>query len=101
MENVLLALQAHDSCHYQMLRSIACPTPTSTKKAEALLREMRLYEKKDYPITSLSHGETRLAEIILGIAAGPQILLLDEPTSGLTSSEGVWLAQLIQNLLKE
>jgi len=100
MENVLLALQAHDSCSYQMLRSRRAYAHLY-EKAEDLLKEMRLYEKRDYPIASLSHGETRLTEIILGIAAGPQILLLDEPTSGLTSSEGVWLAKLIQHLLKD
>jgi len=100
MENVLLALQAHDSCSYQMLRSRRAYAHLY-EKAEDLLKEMRIYEKRDYPIASLSHGETRLTEIILGIAAGPQILLLDEPTSGLTSSEGVWLAKLIQHLLKD
>jgi len=100
MENVLLALQAHDSCSYQMLRPRRAYVHLY-EKAEDLLKEMRIYEKRDYPIASLSHGETRLTEIILGIAAGPQILLLDEPTSGLTSSEGVWLAKLIQHLLKD
>jgi len=100
MENVLLALQAHDSCSYQMLRSRRAYAHLY-EKAEDLLKELRLHEKRDYPIASLSHGETRLTEIILGIAAGPRILLLDEPTSGLTSSEGVWLAELIRHLLKD
>ena len=100
MENVLLALQAHDSCSYQMLRSRHAYVHLY-EKAEDFLKELRLYEKRDYPIASLSHGETRLTEIILGIAAQPRILLLDEPTSGLTSSEGVWLAGLIQRLLKD
>jgi branched-chain amino acid transport system ATP-binding protein len=100
MENVLLALQAHDPCCYQMLRSRRAYTHLY-EKAEDLLKAMRLHEKKDYPIASLSHGETRLTEIILGIAAKPQILLLDEPTSGLTSSEGVWLAKLIREILKD
>jgi branched-chain amino acid transport system ATP-binding protein len=100
MENVLLALQAHDPCHYQMLRPLSMYNHLY-EKAEALLKDMKLYKKKDYLITSLSHGETRLVEILLGIASGPKILLLDEPTSGLTCSEGVWLVQLILNLLKE
>jgi branched-chain amino acid transport system ATP-binding protein len=99
MENVLLALQAHDPCHYEMLRPLKGYSHLY-EKAEVLLKEMKLYEKKDHLITSLSHEETRLAEILLGIASGPKIFLLDEPTSGLTCSEGVWLAQLILNLLK-
>jgi branched-chain amino acid transport system ATP-binding protein len=77
MENLLLALQAHDPCKYQMLR------PLSTynhlyKRAEELLKEMNLWEKKDLLISMLSHGETRLVEILLGVAANPKILLLDE-----------------------
>jgi len=100
MENVLLALQAHDPCHYQMLRPLSAYSHLY-EKAEALLKEMKLHEKRNYPIASLSHGETRLVEILLCIAAGPRILLLDEPTSGLTCSEGVWLANLIMKLLKD
>jgi branched-chain amino acid transport system ATP-binding protein len=100
MENLLLALQAHDPCKYQMLR------PLSTydhlyKRAEGLLKEMKLWEKKDLLISMLSHGETRLVEILLGVAASPRILLLDEPMAGLTTSESVWLAGIIQNLLKD
>jgi branched-chain amino acid transport system ATP-binding protein len=100
MENMLLALQVHDPCHYQMLRPLRSQKHLY-EKAEALLAEMKLHEKRNDPISSLSHGETRLMEILLGIASGPTILLLDEPTSGLTCSEGVWLAQLILNLLKD
>jgi branched-chain amino acid transport system ATP-binding protein len=43
----------------------------------------------------------RLVELMLGIAGEPRILLLDEPTAGLTRSEGVWLANMIQDLLKD
>jgi len=100
MENVLLALQVHDRCIYQMLRPLKSYTHLYTR-AEGLLKEVRLYDKKDDTIATLSHGEARLLEILLGIAAGPRILLLDEPTAGLTRSEAVWLASLIQELLKD
>lgn len=99
-ENVLLACQAHDPCCYGMIR------PRSkyrhlNEKADHLLKRMKLWEKKDCPISSLSHGESRLVELMLGIAGDPRILLLDEPTAGLTCSEGLWLARLIQDLLKD
>ena len=100
MENLLLALQAHDPCAYQMLRPLRTYRHLY-EKAEKLLVEMKLWEKKDFVITSLSHGEMRLVELMMGIAGGPRILLLDEPTAGLTRSEGVWLANMIQNLLKD
>ena len=100
MENLLLALQAHDPCAYQMLRPLRSYGHLY-EKAEKLLTEMKLWEKRDFAITALSHGEMRLVELMLGIAARPNILLLDEPTAGLTRSEGVWLANMIQHLLKD
>jgi branched-chain amino acid transport system ATP-binding protein len=100
MENLLLALQAHDPCAYGMVKSLKSYGHLH-EKAGVLLKEMKLWEKRDLPIGSLSHGETRLVEILMGIAGGPKILLLDEPTAGLTRSEGVWLTNMIQNLLKD
>ncbi len=100
MENVLLALQVHDRCSFSMLRPLTRYEHLYTR-AEALLKKVRLYEKKDDTIATLSHGETRLLEILLGIAASPKVLLLDEPTAGLTRSEAVWLAALIRDLLKD
>ena len=83
MENLLLALQAHDPCKYQMLRPLSSYDHLY-EKAEQLLKEMKLWEKKDLLISMLSHGETRLVEILLGVAASPRILLLDEPLLGLS-----------------
>ncbi len=100
MENLLLALQAHDPCAYQMLRPLRTYRHLH-EKAEKLLTEMKLWEKRNFAITALSHGEMRLVELLLGIAGGPRILLLDEPTAGLTRSEAVWLANMIQELLKD
>lgn len=100
MENILLACQAHDPCCYGMIRPLSRYRHLH-EKAESLLRRMKLWEKKDVPISSLSHGESRLVELMLGIAGEPRILLLDEPTAGLTCSEGVWLAGLIRDYLKD
>lgn len=100
LQNVLLALQAHDPCRLQMLRPLATYGHLF-RRAEALLKEVRLHDKRDDTIATLSHGDTRLLEILLGIAGNPRILLLDEPTAGLTRSEAAWLAELIQHLLKD
>jgi branched-chain amino acid transport system ATP-binding protein len=100
LENLLLALQAHDPCKFGMFRPLSAYGHLH-EKAEQLLKEMKLWEKKDLLISMLSHGETRLVEILLGVAANPKILLLDEPMAGLTSSESVWLAGIIQSLLKD
>ena len=67
-------------------------------KARALLEGLGLWEKRDFPIHALSHGEMRHVELILGLAMEPKVLLLDEPTAGLTSSESQKLAGLIDSL---
>lgn len=96
MENILLALQAHETSCFHMIRPLASYR-NLYDKGRALLERFSLWEKRDFPIRSLSHGEMRHVELILGLAMEPRILLLDEPTAGLTSSESERLANLIQN----
>jgi branched-chain amino acid transport system ATP-binding protein len=100
MENTVLAYMAHDTPCFRMI----WPLRTYRKlydKARKLLEGFGLWEKRDFPINALSHGEMRRVELILGLAMEPKVLLLDEPTAGLTSSESLSLALLIQNLHRE
>ena len=100
MNNILLALQAHKPFRYQMLRPITAYYDLY-EKAEELLKEVKLWEKKNFPISALSHGEARLVELLMGIASEPKLLLLDEPTAGLTTSESKWVSETIQDLLRD
>jgi branched-chain amino acid transport system ATP-binding protein len=97
MENTVLAFQAHETSCLRMIRPLRSYRKIHDK-AGALLKEFGLWEKRDFPINALSHGEMRHVELILGLAMEPKVLLLDEPTAGLTSSESQKLASLIQSL---
>ena len=97
MENTLLAIQAHETSCFRMIRPLSSYRIIHDK-ARALLERFDLWEKRDFPINALSHGEMRHVELILGLAMEPKVLLLDEPTAGLTSSESQELARLIQSL---
>jgi branched-chain amino acid transport system ATP-binding protein len=66
--------------------------------ARRLLEEFGLWEKRDWPIGSLSYGEQRQLEIILALAGRPRLLLLDEPTAGLSPAETQAVTQLIRGL---
>ncbi len=66
--------------------------------ARRLLEEFGLWEKRDWPIGSLSYGEQRQLEIVLALAGRPRLLLLDEPTAGLSPAETQAVAQLVQGL---
>jgi branched-chain amino acid transport system ATP-binding protein len=100
MENALIALQAHESFCYQMIRPLTSYTRIADK-ANLLLERTGLWEKRDFLINALSYGEMRRVELLLGLCMEPRVLLLDEPTAGLTSSESLDLANLIQNLHRE
>jgi len=97
MENTLLAFQAHETSCFRMIRPLSSYRKIHDK-SRALLEGFGLWEKRDFPINALSHGEMRHVELILGLAMEPRVLLLDEPTAGLTSSESQKLASLIQSL---
>jgi len=67
-------------------------------EARALLEAFGLWDKRDWPIGSLSYGEQRQLEIVLALAGRPRLLLLDEPTAGLSPAETQAVTQLIRGL---
>jgi ABC-2 type transport system ATP-binding protein len=66
--------------------------------AEVLLRELGLWECREVPVGSLSHGLQRRAVLADVLSADVPILLLDEPTFGLdrhgAHTIGIWIRRL-------
>ena len=69
--------------------------------AERLLEFLQLTTRRDVAALNLAHGELRLLEIAIALAASPTMLLLDEPAAGLNSEESARLVHLIRNLARE
>lgn len=100
LNNILLAVQGTKPSRFRMLRPLTAYKDVNAK-AKELLGSMDLWEKRDDLISSLSHGEQRLVEILMAIATKPKILLLDEPSSGLTRAETANLSDMLRNVMEE
>jgi len=75
--------------------------PASGEVADATwaaLEEVGLKERAHRPAHELPHGEQRLLEVAITLAASPTVLLLDEPSSGLSSGELKTMIELLRRL---
>jgi branched-chain amino acid transport system ATP-binding protein len=68
------------------------------EKVEELLLMGGLQDQKSQPAGSLSRGDQRLLEILIGISTRPELLLLDEPSAGLSAKETRYITQWIKEL---
>ncbi|MDE3074818.1 MAG: ABC transporter ATP-binding protein, partial [Chloroflexota bacterium] len=99
-QNLILALQGLSGVKLSMLKPLS-RYRNLLAGAERLLDEWGLIEKRDAPISELSHGERRTTEIMLAVSQKPRLLLLDEPTAGLSPAETASAAKLIKNLPRD
>jgi branched-chain amino acid transport system ATP-binding protein len=70
-------------------------------EARALLGEIGLAGEEQLVAGALSHGDQRLLELGIAIAAAPELCFLDEPSSGLTPVERARVLELIRRFSGE
>ena len=97
---MLLAVQGADSARFSLLRPRTA-VPASWTRAEHLLTEWGLADRRDVPTRELSYGEQRQVELVLALAGRPRVLLLDEPTAGLSAAETAAVVAMIQRFPRE
>ncbi len=71
------------------------------QKAGELLAFMRMEEYRDLPAKNLSFGNERKLEIVIALAAEPEVLLMDEPAAGMSPDEQGRLINLIRLISKQ
>jgi len=71
------------------------------EEAERILYRIGLQEQGDLPASALSHGDQRVLEVGIALAARPKLLFLDEPTAGMNPVERIKILENIRQLSKE
>ena len=97
LENIILGLQALTRTKY-VFYNRTVSFRELIDNAKSLLSKWGLWEKQNYPVRNLSHGEQRQLEIVLALSAKPRLLLLDEPTQGLSTAETGLVIPMIEQL---
>ncbi|KIN60713.1 Branched-chain amino acid ABC transporter, ATP-binding protein [Sulfitobacter noctilucae] len=102
MENMLIPCFAKRDGAFRMhaIESIKHETDI-IGKAEGMLEEMKLIEKRHMTASSMSRGDKRRLEIAMCLAQEPRLLLLDEPTAGMARADTNNTIDLLKQIKEE
>ncbi|UWQ20851.1 ABC transporter ATP-binding protein [Jannaschia sp. W003] len=70
-------------------------------KAEHMLEDMRMIDKRDMHAAAMSRGDKRRLEIGMCLAQEPRLLLLDEPTAGMARADTNNTIDLLRQIVSE
>ncbi|OYV28430.1 MAG: ABC transporter ATP-binding protein, partial [Acidocella sp. 20-61-6] len=73
--------------------------PEEVVRAEEILEQIGLADRRDVMAADLAHGEKQWLEIGMVVATDADLLLLDEPTAGMGPQDTQRTAELILSLL--
>ncbi|MEM2982997.1 MAG: ABC transporter ATP-binding protein, partial [Candidatus Bathyarchaeia archaeon] len=96
-ENVRIGVQSRTGENFRFFRDFR-KIPGIREKADRILAETGLLEKRGTIARNLSYGEKRGLEIGIALATDPTLLLLDEPTSGMAIEEAQSVIELVKRL---
>jgi ABC-2 type transport system ATP-binding protein len=77
------------------------PMNQTKERAESLLNQLGLFERKDSLASTYSMGMRKRLVLCMALLSNPQVLFLDEPTSGLDVQSVRFMRALLRNLRQE
>ncbi len=88
MENMLIPLLAHRDGAYRLhAYSSVSSEKDLTTRAEEMLDEVNMLDKRNMNAASMSRGDKRRLEMAMCLIQDPKLLLLDEPTAGMARAD--------------
>lgn len=97
--NLYMELSATENLIY-MAQLYGMPRAERRQRAEDLLRQFGLYERRNSGFQGFSRGMKRRLTIAAALVHGPRIVFLDEPTTALDIMSARGLRKLIRELKK-
>ena len=97
VSNLYDELSALDNLLF-MARLYGVPHKEQKPRAEQLLRDFGLYERRNDRFSTFSRGMKRALTIAAALIHQPRLLFLDEPTTGLDAAAARSLRALISGL---
>ncbi len=96
-QNVWTAAFARHAPGFHLWRPVSAFAGVDAAVLSAL-GEVGLAGRAGMKARELSHGDQRLLEVAIALAAGPKLLLMDEPTSGLSPEETGRMMAFVRSL---
>jgi branched-chain amino acid transport system ATP-binding protein len=97
LENVALVGQRRAGSSFRFWRK-AAGDPALDGAAMAILEQVGLADRAHLPAADVSHGERRLLELAMAMAAQPRLYLLDEPFAGIGPGDGQQMIAILRGL---
>lgn len=96
-DNIQIPVLTMNNRSRHMLRSIFKET-AARREVNEILEMIGIVNEAQMPASALSHGDQRVLEVGIALAAKPKLLLLDEPTAGMNPLERVKILDNIRQL---
>lgn len=101
LENVMIPALAHRDGAFKLNPFTRMREERDIReKAEEVLVDLRMEDKRDMTASSMSRGDKRRLELAMGLVQDPKLLLLDEPTAGMARADTENTIEILKHIGK-